>query len=47
MLAQVGFENRHKEIVDSSFTKSRRAGKELAGKNAGDGMMHTYRGWRD
>lgn len=35
MLAQVGFENRHKEIVDSSFTKSRRAGKELAGKNAG------------
>ena len=33
ILAQVGFENRHKEIVDSSFARARKNGEKLPGKN--------------
>ena len=34
VLARVGFEGRHKEIVESSFNKARRRGDKLPGKNA-------------
>ena len=33
ILAQVGFENRHKEIVDSSFARARKKGEKLSGQN--------------
>ena len=33
ILTQVGYENRHKEIVESSFNKARKRGEKLLGKN--------------